>query len=511
MTAFRSATSRSTGRRPMTPPRPARIPSGSPSAVPTARRPSRQSADPRRSDGADWSSACCAARAASGKRVMVGFDFVFGYPRGAARAIAGKPSWRRHVGRHRRRPVDRRRATTDPTASRSRPVSTARSSSRTSGATPRITATPISRRPRPTTATSTSPSTALAEATCARPQPVWKLERRRLGRQPGDAGHPSPAARSRRRFPRPASGRSKPRSSSNARRPSRMRRNLPLDVPADRHRPAARPRPGRSDASPASPTSTPPASSASSSAAPSDPARRASAAISSRRKAGSPASATKQLLANRATPHALSARSRRHLRAKLRHHPRRSRPVALPAGTARRRHPHDPRLRHGRYRRRYPRHPASSRRRAIAASLAARPSSATAKPCAAAIIAPQPPAATSSSSPLNDPAVPDLAPHLDTTRSAAAVELWRDRAWPAPSSSSATRPPRCSTCSSCSTPARQNPPPSSPRPSASWAPPSPRPRPRRRGTACPSSRCSAAAVVRPSPPPPSTPSRRTAA
>lgn len=34
-----------------------------------------------------------AARAA-GKRIMVGFDFVFGYPRGAARAIAGKPGWR---------------------------------------------------------------------------------------------------------------------------------------------------------------------------------------------------------------------------------------------------------------------------------------------------------------------------------------------------------------------------------------------------------------------------------
>jgi precorrin-8X/cobalt-precorrin-8 methylmutase len=34
-----------------------------------------------------------AARAAN-ERVMVGFDFVFGYPRGAARAIAGKPGWR---------------------------------------------------------------------------------------------------------------------------------------------------------------------------------------------------------------------------------------------------------------------------------------------------------------------------------------------------------------------------------------------------------------------------------
>ena len=34
-----------------------------------------------------------AAREA-GERVMVGFDFVFGYPRGAARAIAGKPGWR---------------------------------------------------------------------------------------------------------------------------------------------------------------------------------------------------------------------------------------------------------------------------------------------------------------------------------------------------------------------------------------------------------------------------------
>lgn len=33
-----------------------------------------------------------AARAA-GERVMVGFDFVFGYPRGAARAIAGKAGW----------------------------------------------------------------------------------------------------------------------------------------------------------------------------------------------------------------------------------------------------------------------------------------------------------------------------------------------------------------------------------------------------------------------------------
>lgn len=31
---------------------------------------------------------------AKGERVMVGFDFVFGYPRGAARAIAGKAGWR---------------------------------------------------------------------------------------------------------------------------------------------------------------------------------------------------------------------------------------------------------------------------------------------------------------------------------------------------------------------------------------------------------------------------------
>lgn len=30
----------------------------------------------------------------AGERVMVGFDFVFGYPRGAARAIAGKMGWR---------------------------------------------------------------------------------------------------------------------------------------------------------------------------------------------------------------------------------------------------------------------------------------------------------------------------------------------------------------------------------------------------------------------------------
>jgi precorrin-8X/cobalt-precorrin-8 methylmutase len=35
-----------------------------------------------------------AAARAAGKRVMVGFDFVFGYPRGAARAIAGKAGWR---------------------------------------------------------------------------------------------------------------------------------------------------------------------------------------------------------------------------------------------------------------------------------------------------------------------------------------------------------------------------------------------------------------------------------
>lgn len=34
-----------------------------------------------------------AARGA-GERVMVGFDFVFGYPRGAARAITGKAGWR---------------------------------------------------------------------------------------------------------------------------------------------------------------------------------------------------------------------------------------------------------------------------------------------------------------------------------------------------------------------------------------------------------------------------------
>jgi precorrin-8X/cobalt-precorrin-8 methylmutase len=31
---------------------------------------------------------------ATGERVLVGFDFVFGYPRGAARAIAGKAGWR---------------------------------------------------------------------------------------------------------------------------------------------------------------------------------------------------------------------------------------------------------------------------------------------------------------------------------------------------------------------------------------------------------------------------------
>jgi precorrin-8X/cobalt-precorrin-8 methylmutase len=34
------------------------------------------------------------AARASGERVMVGFDFVFGFPRGAARAISGKPGWR---------------------------------------------------------------------------------------------------------------------------------------------------------------------------------------------------------------------------------------------------------------------------------------------------------------------------------------------------------------------------------------------------------------------------------
>jgi precorrin-8X/cobalt-precorrin-8 methylmutase len=34
------------------------------------------------------------AARANGERVMVGFDFVFGYPRGAARAIAGRAGWR---------------------------------------------------------------------------------------------------------------------------------------------------------------------------------------------------------------------------------------------------------------------------------------------------------------------------------------------------------------------------------------------------------------------------------
>lgn len=35
-----------------------------------------------------------AAARAAGERIMVGFDFVFGYPKGAARAIAGKAGWR---------------------------------------------------------------------------------------------------------------------------------------------------------------------------------------------------------------------------------------------------------------------------------------------------------------------------------------------------------------------------------------------------------------------------------
>ena len=147
----------------------------------------------------------------------------------------------------------------------------------------------------------------------------------------------------------------------------------------------------------------------------------------------------------------------------------------------RRRHPHDPRLRHGRSRRRHRRRARGRRRRRSSSpSSTARRSSAIARWCARASSA-----ATCRGNELivtlNDPAVPELAKRLGTTRSAAAVELWRSRVSTAPSSSSATRPPRCSICSKCSMPARPGPPPSSRRPSASSAPP--RARPTARSTA----------------------------
>lgn len=41
----------------------------------------------------DVNASIVAARAV-GERVLIGFDFVFGYPRGAARAIAGEPGWK---------------------------------------------------------------------------------------------------------------------------------------------------------------------------------------------------------------------------------------------------------------------------------------------------------------------------------------------------------------------------------------------------------------------------------
>ena len=47
---------------------------------------------------------------------------------------------------------------------------------------------------------------------------------------------------------------------------------------------------------------------------------------------------------------------------------------------------------------------------------------------------------------------------MGTTRTAAAMELWRDRIWPARWSRSAMRRPRCSACWKCSTPARRSPP-----------------------------------------------------
>ena len=124
---------------------------------------------------------------------------------------------------------------------------------------------------------------------------------------------------------------------------------------------------------------------------------------------------------------------------------RRGRPGPRPARRRPGRRPHDPRLRHGRPGRR-PGLVARRRRRG-----AARPCARARRCCATRRWSP--PGSPAAGCPagnevvctLADPRVPALAAELGTTRSAAALELWRDRldgAW----SPSATRPRRCSGC-----------------------------------------------------------------
>jgi precorrin-8X/cobalt-precorrin-8 methylmutase len=106
---------------------------------------------------------------------------------------------------------------------------------------------------------------------------------------------------------------------------------------------------------------------------------------------------------------------------------------------------------------------------------------------------------------LNDPRVPDLAARLGTTRSAAAVELWRDHIAGAVVVIGNAPTALFHLLDIIAAGAPNPPPPSSPPRSASSAPPrarraSPPMRPR------PSSPCAAAAAAPPLPAPPSTPS-----
>ncbi len=62
--------------------------------VPNAGTPLPSVNPPTRAEAVDIIAGRLREARAKGERVLLGFDFVFGYPRGAARAIAGRPGWR---------------------------------------------------------------------------------------------------------------------------------------------------------------------------------------------------------------------------------------------------------------------------------------------------------------------------------------------------------------------------------------------------------------------------------
>ena len=123
----------------------------------------------------------------------------------------------------------------------------------------------------------------------------------------------------------------------------------------------------------------------------------------------------------------LPPRRRRDLPALLRHHPRRNRPRALLRRRSRRRRPHDPCLRQPGGRRAYRIRRTALSPRPARRSPPARRSSAIPRWWRTASPAPACRHNNDVLCTLRDPRVPALAQKLGTTRSAAALELWRER------------------------------------------------------------------------------------